>query len=72
MLAEADGHKIKLVEEVRGDGPVYFETNWIDGDWEVEINVAPDGTLMLLAREKPEAEAEDADRADAENDQDND
>jgi len=72
MLAEAGKHAIKEVEQVTGDGPVYFETDWIDGDKEVEIHVAPDGKLLSREFEKPDAEDEDADTPDRDHDKDKD
>ncbi len=71
MLAEAGKHEIKLVELVTGDGPMYFETDWIDGDKEVEIHVAPNGKLLSKEFEKPDAEDEDADTPDGGHDRDN-
>jgi uncharacterized membrane protein YkoI len=56
ILAEAKGAPIKEVERETEDGKTVYEAEWNVGEMEVEIKVAPDGTLL-----KKEIEEEDDD-----------
>ena len=66
--SEAGDHTIGDVEEVRDQKLVYFEADWIEGENEVEIHVAPDGKLLSRAIEK--AQAEDLDEGHDPDDED--
>lgn len=77
VLKEAGDHTILELEEVRLGEKIYYEAEWMEGGLEVEIQVAPDGTLLGRSTEKPgdESNADDddgEDQADADSDSDDD
>jgi hypothetical protein len=63
MHKAAGDHQIIKVEEVTAGDVISYAAEWIDGDNEVEVTVAPDG--KLLGRE---SEPRDDDEGDTEND----
>ena len=46
ILAQAKGAKIKEVERETEDGRTVYEAEWEENGQEIEITVAPDGTLL--------------------------
>lgn len=56
VLNEAGDHPILELEEVRLGEKIYYEAEWMEGDLEVEIQVAPDGTLLGRLTEEPDDE----------------
>lgn len=56
VLKEAGDHPILELEEVRLGEKIYYEAEWMEGDLEVEIQVAPDGTLLGRLTEEPDDE----------------
>ncbi len=46
VLREAGEQRILEMEEVRIGERLYYEAEWIQDEMEVEIQVAPDGTLI--------------------------
>lgn len=64
VLKEAGDHTILELEEVRLGEKIYYEAEWMEGDLEVEIQVAPDGTLRGRLTEEPDDEGNDDDEGD--------
>jgi hypothetical protein len=61
ILKEAGTHKVRDIEEITLPDRVFYEAEWkVDGQ-EIEIKVAPDGTLLR-------SDAEDDDGDDEEDD----
>jgi len=67
ILAEAKGAQIKEIERESKKGKTVYEAEWVVDGQEIEIKVAPDGTLL-----KREVEQEDDDDDDDDNDDDDD
>lgn len=61
ILQEAGEHPVLEVDEVVIEGEIYYEAEWIEEDEEVEIRVAPDGTIA--GRETEHSENEDAEES---------
>jgi hypothetical protein len=70
ILAEAGDHAIQELEEVRIT-KIFYEAEWIEGGMEVEIVVAPDGTVLERSTEDPDDEGDD-DEPDDDEDEDED
>ena len=68
ILREAGDHPVVEAEEVVIDGKIYYEAEWIEEDEEVEIRVAPDGTIA--GREIEHSENEDAEEGTGEKEAD--
>lgn len=64
VLEEAGDHQILEVEEVRLGADLYYEADWLADGMEVEVQVAPDGTLIGREIEEPD----DDDEADNDDD----
>ena len=67
ILKEAAGNKIEEIEAETKNGTTTYEAEWHEGDKEIEIKVAPDGTLL-----KKEIEDDDEDGDDDDDDDDDD
>lgn len=59
VLKEAGDHPILELEEVRLGEKIYYEAEWMEGGLEVEIQVAPDGTLLGRLTEEPDDDDND-------------
>ena len=68
ILAEAGDHAIQELEEVRIT-KIYYEAEWIESGMEVEVKVAPDGTLLDRSTEEPHDEGDDDEDDDEEEDE---
>jgi len=67
ILKEAAGHKIEEIERETRGGRTVYEAEWKADGKEIEIKVAPDGTLL-----KKEVEDDDEDGDDDDGDEDDD
>ena len=59
ILKEAAGHQIEEIERETRGGQAVYEAEWKTGGKEIEIKVAPDGTLLAKEVEDDEDEGED-------------
>jgi hypothetical protein len=72
VLKQAGEHSILELEEVRIGEKIYYEAEWMEGDLEVEIQIAPDGTLLGRSTEEPDDEGNDDDDGEDQGDAGND
>lgn len=61
VLQEAGEHEILEVEEVRVEGQLYYEAEWLADGMEVEVQVGADGELLGREIEEPDGEDDDND-----------
>jgi hypothetical protein len=61
ILGEAGTHKIRELEEVTGPDGVVYEAEWLVDGEEVEIAVAPDGTILQSGDDQNGDDGEDDD-----------
>ena len=61
ILKEAAGNKIEEIERETRNGRTVYEAEWKVGGKEIEINVAPDGTLLKKETEDDDDEDDDDD-----------
>ncbi len=62
ILAEAKGAKIVEVERETKDGKTVYEAEWMENGQEVEVKVAPDGTLLKRETEAADDDEDDDDK----------
>lgn len=60
VLEQAGENKITELEQVTVGDQVLFEAEWMEGEMEVEILVAPDGKLVQKEIEEPDDEDDEA------------
>ena len=65
ILAEAGKFAVAEIEEMWCGDTLYYEAEWVEGEQEVELAVAPDG--RILARDVEDVEDADADENEGEN-----
>jgi hypothetical protein len=70
VLERAGAHPIREIEEIQLGNARYYEAEWLDQGMEIEIAVAPDGTVLGINRETPDddVDGDDAGRDDARDD----
>jgi uncharacterized membrane protein YkoI len=74
ILKEAAGHKIEEIERETRGGRTVYEAEWEVGGKEIEIKVAPDGTLLAkdVEDDDDDDDDDDADEDDDDADEDDD
>jgi len=59
VLKESAGFELTELQEITTAEGVFYEAEWIDGDYEVEVKVAPDGQVLEREREKADEQEDD-------------
>jgi hypothetical protein len=68
ILEQAGDHPLVELEEVTVEGCIFYEAEWIEGENEVEVAVAPDGKLLGREVEPIDEDDEDGDLDEEEDD----